>query len=398
MALDVLLCDAADEVARLQYHLLRDAPDLVVAAATDVFGAVDTAARARPRVIVCDVGLDGVGGIEFIRRLRASTPSTKVVARAGAPDGRLVAETLAAGASAFVVKEEETEALVAAIRAVVAGGVLLSASAASALSVELTGRQAVAADLERQLAELRDQVSKGTSAKADFLANVSHELRTPLTVAKGIAHVLRNPAVPDAERTEFLGQLQSSLDNLMAIVEEIITVAELERGTFELEVELIDLAPLIRHAVEETERSHPAVPVVSQIPDALLAVADGGRMSGVVHELLDNACRYSPPGRKVELTARNLAEGVVVSVTDRGEGLDRAVATQAFEEPFSTGEATLHKEKAGVGLGLHLARQVVVQHGGVMWADPLPGNGTRVSFCIPSHEGDVLSEPPRDAG
>jgi signal transduction histidine kinase len=88
---------------------------------------------------------------------------------------------------------------------------------------------------------------------------------------------------------------------------------------------------------------------------------------------------------------------VIVSVTDRGEGLDRAVAAQAFEQPFSTGEGTLRKEKAGVGVGLHLARQIVVEHGGIMWSDPLPGGGTRVSFCVPSHEGERLAAPPAGA-
>ena len=117
----------------------------------------------------------------------------------------------------------------------------------------------------------------------------------------------------------------------------------------------------------------------------------------MVRELLDNACRYSPPGRPVELIARNLDEGVVVMITDRGEGLDRAVAVQSFEEPFSTGEATLRKEKAGVGVGLHLARQKVVEHGGILWADPIPGGGTRAAFCIPSQAGQRLAVRPAGA-
>jgi signal transduction histidine kinase len=136
---------------------------------------------------------------------------------------------------------------------------------------------------------------------------------------------------------------------------------------------------------------------VAQIADRLDAIADAARVGNVVRELLDNACRYSPPGRAVELVARVLSEGVVVAITDRGEGLDRAVAMQAFEHAFSTGEGTLRKEKAGVGVGLHLARQVVVEHGGIMWTDPLPGGGTRVSFCIPSHEGAHLAAPPAGA-
>ena len=76
----------------------------------------------------------------------------------------------------------------------------------------------------------------------------------------------------------------------------------------------------------------------------------------------------------------------MVTVTDHGEGLARDVARRSFDEPFSTGEGVLRKEKAGVGVGLHLARQLVLEHGGTMWADPLPGGGTLVAFCIPPRD------------
>jgi signal transduction histidine kinase len=397
MIINVLLCDTADEVARLQYHMLREAPDMLVEVTTDAFRAIDTVAKNRPDVVVCDLGLDDVGGAEFVRRIMSSSPTTKVIARlrTGAPER--VAETLSAGAAGYLLKGDGPDAVLAAIRACAAGAVVLSAGVAQTFGVEVATTVVRARQLESELAGLRENVSQGTSAKADFLANVSHELRTPVTVAKGIAYVLRNPTVPEAEREQFLEQLRTSLDKLMAIVDELITVAELERGTFELEVTSVDLGPLVRHAIDETSRQYPSVPIEAHVGEELVAIADGARVGGVVRELLDNACRYSPPGRSVELVARALDEGVVVSVTDRGEGLDRAVAAQAFEEPFSTGEGTLRKEKAGVGVGLHLARQIIVEHGGIIWADPLPGGGTRISFCIPSQEGLRLAAPPLGA-
>ena len=110
--------------------------------------------------------------------------------------------------------------------------------------------------------------------------------------------------------------------------------------------------------------------------------------------MLDNACRYSPASGTVQVMARSQVEGTVVSITDHGEGIMREVVARAFDEPFSTGEAILRKERAGAGLGLHMARRLVVEHGGVMWADPLPGGGTRVSFCIPAQDGGTLDAPP----
>lgn len=397
MPTTILVCETPDEVARLQYHLLREAPDLLVEVTTDAFRAVEAAARARPEIVVCGLDLERIGGAELVRRLLASTPGGKVVARATSSDPAKVADALAAGASAYLMKGDGPEVVLGAIRAIGDGTVVLSGSAAAAFATRIGGTIERVTALEDELEALRAQVSHGTTVKADFLANISHELRTPVTVAKGIAYVLRNPTVPENEREQFLEQLQSSMDKLMGIVDEIITLAELERGTLELELSMTDLGPLVRHAVDEIGRQYPSVPIAAQVADRLEAVADAARVGGVVRELLDNACRYSPPGRSVELVARVLDEGVVIAVTDRGEGLDRAIATRAFEQPFSTGEETLRKEKAGVGIGLHLARQVVIEHGGIMWSDPLPSGGTRVSFCIPSHEGAHLAAPPAGA-
>lgn len=386
MSLSVLLCDTADEVTRLRHDLLAAAPDIEVDATIDALRAVETAARTRPDVVVCSLGLEGLGGRAFIRRLLDSSPSSAIVARGQGPDASQVASALASGAVGFLDADESAETVARAVRAAAAGGVAISPATATRLAVGLDDAVARVETVETQLAEIRTSVERGTSAKADFLANISHELRTPVTVAKGIAYVLKNPSVPENERTEFLHQLQTSLDKLMSIVDEIITIAELERGTFELQLQQVDLAPLIVQAVNEVRGRYATVEVIAEIAAALPSVADGPRVAGVVRELLDNACRYSPPGTPVEISARSLSEGVVIAVIDRGEGLDRAVAAKSFEEPFTTGEGTLRKEKSGVGVGLHLARQMIVAHGGTLWADPLPGGGTRAAFCIPVRE------------
>lgn len=394
MRLTILLCDTTDEAARLQYQLLREASDLIVDVATDPFAAMETASRLRPHVIVCDLAMESLGGPEMIRRFRASSPSSQILPWTWQREPDAIAEALEAGAAGYLLKDDGPAEVIRAIRAAADGSVTLSAPVSAILSGELLRTMADARTARDELDHVRESVSAGSSAKADFLANISHELRTPVTVAKGIAYVLRNPAVAEEERTEFLEQLQASLDKLMGIVDEVITMAELERGTFQLEIADVDLAPLVRHAIDEVGMHYPDVPILAQVADRLPAVADGARIGAVVRELLDNACRYSPAERGVEVRARMLAEGVVVTVTDHGEGLHRAIATKSFEEPFTTGEAVLRKEKAGVGVGLHLARQLIVEHGGILWTDPLPGGGTRASFCVPSRAGQRLDAPP----
>ena len=382
MPLHVLLCDATGEVARLQYQLLRDGAGEFVDAATDAFIAVDMATRLRPDVVVCELSMDGFSGADLIGQFRSASPGSRVLVWTNEREPARMAEALQAGASGYLLKDDGAVEAAQAIRTQ-ANGVVLSTTAAALMAEETLRLDGELRTLRGEAERLRHDVSQGTSAKADFLANISHELRTPVTVAKGISYVLRNPSVSEEERGEFLTQLQSSLDKLMGIVDEIITMAELERGTFELNLEDVDLAPLVRRAVDEVAVRYEDVPIDAQVAGRLMARADATRIGHVIGELLDNACRYSPSGAGVEVRARLMDEGVVVTVTDRGEGLHRAVATQSFEEPFSTGEGVLRKEKAGVGVGLHLARQLIVEHGGTLWTDPLPGGGTRASFCIP---------------
>jgi signal transduction histidine kinase len=209
-----------------------------------------------------------------------------------------------------------------------------------------------------------------------------------VTVAKGIAYVLKHRGIPEDEQDEFLDQLEGSLEKLMTLVDEMLTIADLDRGTLSLKVAEVDLAPLLRHVADQLDRQYPDVTIERVIPDPLSASADPVRFAEIVRQILDNACRYTGEGTPVEIRARSMDEGVVVSITDRGEGMERRTATQAFSEPFTAGEEILRKERAGIGVGLHMARQLVVQHGGILWADPLPAGGTRVSFCLPYHVGE----------
>jgi signal transduction histidine kinase len=390
----VLLCDSADEVTRLHHALFAADPIAEIEVTTSAERVIELAAGMQPDVVVTELGLEGPRDVELVRRLRDSAPLAAIIGWTRLRDPGRIARVFAAGASGYLLKEDGVEEAARAVCAASSGTVVLSRSGAALLGGELSGSLARVLELEQEVAEVRAQMEEGTAAKAEFLANVSHELRTPVTVAKGIAYVLRNPDVADQERLEFIDQLQTSLDKLVSMVDEIIEIAELEQGTFQLNIEYVDLAPLIAEAVAEAGANYPAVPITARIPGPIFALADGPRIHGVIQELLDNGCRYSPEGSAVEIRARVMDEGIVISVMDHGVGMDREVAWRSFEQPFSTGEATLRKEKAGAGVGLHLSRQLVVRHGGILWTDPIPAGGTRVSFCLPSRAGARFVAPP----
>ena len=169
------------------------------------------------------------------------------------------ASCLADGARGVIAIDDDAREVMTAVHAAAEGGVSLSARIARAIGDALIGSIDATERLGAELEGLRDSVAQGTSAKADFLSNISHELRTPVTVAKGIAYVLNNPSIGEDERTEFLGELQGSLDKLMGLVDEIITMSELERGTFELRLAEVDLAPAVDRAVAVARDQHPTI-------------------------------------------------------------------------------------------------------------------------------------------
>ena len=393
MPTKVVLCDTPDGLAQLQYVLIKSGAALEIETVTDGLRAVEVSARTRPGLVVAGVESESLSGAELVRRLLAITPETKVICWADASP-TVVAEMLQAGAAAYVSKDEGPHGVFRAMRAVHAGPVALSPRVACDIATRLLDEERQVATLETTVAEVTAQLESMTTAKADFLANVSHELRTPVTVAKGIAYVLKNRGLPEEEEQEFIGQLEAWLEKLAMLIEEMLIVADLDRGTLSLEVSEVDLAPFLRQVADEIGRQFPAVTLEREIPEALRGSADPMRFIQIVRQLLDNACRYSPEDQAVQLKGRTMDEGVVVSVTDHGEGMARQTASRAFEEPFSAGEEILRKERAGAGVGLHMARQLVVQHGGILWADPLPSGGTRVSFVIPARQGDRVSRPP----
>jgi signal transduction histidine kinase len=393
----VLLCDRGSVLADFQDVVRAAYPAFQVDIETDPYRAVERAHDTRPEVIVTDIDLSGIGGIELIRRFRDAAPRAGVVVwtREDSADAALAA--LGAGGAGWLLKAEGNDRVLAAIAAASSGVISLSPDIADAFSRREAQARQHELELEDALALSAGELDGVTTAKAEFLSNISHELRTPVTVAKGISHIIAKRDVAQPERGRLLSQLDSSLDKLMGIVDSLLTIAESERGSLTLEIEAFDLVPTIDAIVDEVGARYAQVSIDRALPPQLSTSADRARIGEVIRHMLDNACRYSPASGTVQIMARSQVEGTVVSVTDHGEGILREVVTRAFDEPFSTGEAILRKERAGAGLGLHMARRLIVEHGGVMWADPLPGGGTRVSFCIPAPDGGTLDAPPEVA-
>lgn len=231
--------------------------------------------------------------------------------------------------------------------------------------------------------------------KDQFLSIASHELRNPVGIIHGMAQQLqrlhRGGRLTEARLSEYLDDLASASQRLALLTNDLLDVARLQRGTVTLDVEPTDMPALLKH-IGTLDRWPSRV--VLTLPKALpLAMIDGKRVHQVISNLVDNALKYSPPSRPVEVVASPSADGILIEIRDEGIGLPPEELKTIFT-PFS--RAMNAGSVPGLGVGLYVAREVTERLGGHLWADSEGvGHGTTMSLWLPSigpDEGEQAAE------
>jgi PAS domain S-box-containing protein len=225
---------------------------------------------------------------------------------------------------------------------------------------ELVGFAKVTRDVtERErLIESREQLA---ASRIEFLALVAHELRTPVSMIGGSASMLHQywRELSDEDRDELTGTLTRGADRLRRLVEDLLLASRLDAGALEMRVEDVDVVPVIRETVGEHARSHPGTAIHIDGPDRLVARADRTRLEQMLTNYISNSFRYGAP--PVTVRARRAADGVEISVADRGDGVPEAAVPRLFEK-FSG-----RQHRDSTGLGLFLVRAMARAQGGDAW-------------------------------
>ena len=224
--------------------------------------------------------------------------------------------------------------------------------------------------------------------KSDFVSTVSHELRTPLTSIYGFAETLLRQDVlfGDAERETFLRYIASESERLTAIVDSLLSVAQLDAGGMNVHISRTDIGKVVIEAVHSAEAApgangHSFRVVLEDEP--LTAAADREKLCQVLAHLLDNAVRYSPTGGVVTVGARRADAMIEVRVEDEGVGISRAEQQRIFRK-FYRGESAAKAIGSGeTGLGLFLAEGLVDAMGGRIWVDSDEGSGSVFTLALP---------------
>ncbi len=228
--------------------------------------------------------------------------------------------------------------------------------------------------------------------RRDFVANVSHELRTPLTAISGYAETLQAGAVKDPElASKFLGVIARHCDRLQRLIDDLLTLSDLELGRTELQRASVPLASAVGAAIDvlQDKAARGQVSIRAELPPQLPPLdADPDRLEQVLVNLIDNAVKYTPAGGSVTISAQPpaaapAAQFVEVCIADTGIGIPKRDIPRLTERFYRVDKAR-SRELGGTGLGLAIVKYIVQAHGGSLHIDSEVGRGTRVFVRFPA--------------
>ena len=221
--------------------------------------------------------------------------------------------------------------------------------------------------------------------KTTFISVISHELKTPVALIKGYADtLLREDAHWDRRTTQdSLNVILEESDRLNTLIDNLLEASRLQAGGLPLSTDIVALDGLAARVAGHFRTQTETQCIVVDFPESFPTVsADADRIEQVLDNLISNAIKYSPQGKRIEIRGRATPAEVIVSVTDEGPGIPLEEQPRVFER-FYRGARHRNQSIPGAGLGLYLANAIVEAHRGRMWVESLPGEGTTFSFSIP---------------
>ncbi|MHB8572958.1 MAG: sensor histidine kinase [Candidatus Dormibacteria bacterium] len=254
--------------------------------------------------------------------------------------------------------------------------------------VSLNRQQAEAAQAALRLARSEQQVRSLTETdrlRRELLANVSHELRTPLgtILAESTADTTRD--TPAAATLERIAREARRLDSLVG---DMLSLARIEAGALDLQLEDVDLDDAITSAVERLRDKNPARQVIGPRMGSGVVLADWARLGQILDNLLGNAERHGPPGTPIEIgVAPDSHPGMIaISITDHGTGVDTTLEAHVFDRFLRGAEVDANPSAAPqIGLGLAIVKGLVESHAGTVELLNDPGGAT-FRFTLPRSE------------
>lgn len=235
------------------------------------------------------------------------------------------------------------------------------------------------------VAVVRDisEVRRFEEMREDFLATAAHEFKTPLAVVKAYAQLMHKRGQGDQAALDVISR---QIDRLTRMVHQLLEVARFRVSGAELSRERFDLPALVSEVVERLRQQSDGRTIIVVLPDTPASVlGDRERIGQVIGSLLENALRFSPQGGDIEAALARHGGEAILSIRDHGLGIPPERQARIFER-FYRAHAGTPQDYGGLGIGLGMSREVVTRHGGRMWFESAPGEGSTFFFSLPLAE------------
>jgi PAS domain S-box-containing protein len=298
----------------------------------------------------------------------------------GADDPALVAHWRALGASSLlIVPLHSAGQALGALTLIRTSGAPFDAERRA-----LADKFALSAASALENARLYDAARQANRARDDMLGIVSHDMRNPISAIAMCARVLaENPPSDEADRKALLVTIRESTEWVNRLIEDLLDVANIERGRLSLNVSAHEPSQLVLQALHmfDVEAKENGIDLEVRLPTNLpLAAADGARVVQVLSNLLRNALKFTPRDGHVEVAIGSHDSSLVFSVSDTGPGIAVENQQRVFDRYW---QASNGGQARGAGLGLSIAKGIVEAHGGRIWVDSELGKGSTFAFTIP---------------
>ncbi len=285
-------------------------------------------------------------------------------------------------------------------------GVMISAHLTTAAVVDEAGnfKGAVAAvmdisekkRIERDLLQAKEIAETASKSKSEFLANMSHELRTPLNAIIGFSEFMLKADSEGLSKNhiEYLERIYSAGQHLLSLINDILDLSRIEAGKMELFSESIDLPGTLGYCMtmfREKAGNHRIKMSLAAEEAPEIIRADLRKFKQIVINLLSNALKFTPDGGEVQVSASLNGGEVLISVRDSGIGFKPEDMERIFT-PFERAGEDANKNIEGTGLGLSMVKRLVELHGGRVWAESAPGEGSVFHFTLPAEQENPASE------
>jgi signal transduction histidine kinase len=384
----VLLVDDQAIVAQAVRRMLKDLPDIDLHYCADPIDAVNEANRIKPTVILQDLVMPSIDGLDLVQLFRANpaTADTPIIVLSSEEDSEIKSRAFAVGANDYLVKLPDKNELIARIR--YHSKACLNQLQRDDAFRALRESQQQLLITNTKLISLNQSLEEATRVKAEFIANTSHEIRTPMNGITGMTALLRETELTGEQR-DFVESIHSCGESLLTIIDDVLDFSKIESGRLDIEEHPFNVRTCMEESVEllAAKAAEKHLDLIYELEESVPATVSGDvtRLRQILVNLVGNAVKFTAVGEvllKGGWAAPGTASGMLhFSVKDTGIGIPADKLDRLFKS-FSQVDSSTTRHFGGTGLGLVISKRLAEAMGGTMWVETEAGCGSTFHFTI----------------